>query len=103
MSGNPVPVNVHILDREYQVACQPGEEDTLKASATYLDKKMREIRDRGNVIGIDRIAVMAALNISHEYLQLKPLEDERRSLTQHISSMRQTISKALKTDEISTA
>jgi cell division protein ZapA len=103
MSGNPVPVNVHILDREYQVACQPGEEDTLKASAAYLDKKMREIRDRGNVIGIDRIAVMAALNISHEYLQLKPLEDERRSLAQHISGLRQTISKALKANEISTA
>jgi cell division protein ZapA len=95
MSGNPVPVHVHILDREYQVACQPGEEETLKASARYLDSKMREIRDRGNVIGIDRIAVMAALNIAHEYLQLKPLEDERQSLAHHISTLRQTISKAL--------
>jgi cell division protein ZapA len=95
MSGNPIPVHVHILDREYQVACQPGEEETLKASARYLDSKMREIRDRGNVIGIDRIAVMAALNIAHEYLQLQPLEDERQTLAHHISSLRQTISKAL--------
>ncbi|HEX7027957.1 MAG TPA: cell division protein ZapA [Gammaproteobacteria bacterium] len=95
MSSAPIPVHVHIMDREYQIACQPGEEETLKASAKYLDAKMREIRDRGNVIGIDRIAVMAALNIAHEYLQLKPLEDERQSLANHISNLRQTISKTL--------
>lgn len=94
-----VPVTVNILDREYQVACQPGEEDTLRASAKYLDGKMREIRDRGNVIGIDRIAVMAALNIAHEYLQLQPLEEERRSLATHISNLRETISKALMAED----
>ena len=99
MSNDTVPVSVYILDREYQIACQRGEEETLRASANYLDKKMREIRDRGSIIGIDRIAVMAALNIAHEYLELKPLEEERRSLAKHISSLRETISKTLLSDK----
>lgn len=62
-------VVVKILDKEYQVTCPPGQQDALAKSATYLDRKMREIRAQGKVIGIERIAVMAALNISNELLQ----------------------------------
>ena len=62
-------VLVSILDKEYQVACPPEQEDQLLGSAKYLDKRMRDIRDTGKVIGLERIAVMAALNISHELLQ----------------------------------
>ncbi len=61
-------VSVKILDKEYQVACPPEEVDALTASARYLDEQMRQIRDSGKVFGLDRIAVMAALNISHEFL-----------------------------------
>lgn len=62
-------VSVHILDKEYQVACTEEQQAELIVSARYLDKQMRAIRDSGKVIGLERIAVMAALNISHELLQ----------------------------------
>ena len=61
-------VSVTILDKEYLVACPEEERHDLIRSADYLDRKMREIRDAGKIIGADRIAVMAALNISHELL-----------------------------------
>ena len=67
MSSNVV--SIHILDKEYRVACPPDEQEGLERSATYLSKKMKEIRDSGKVIGTDRIAVMAALNIAHELLK----------------------------------
>jgi cell division protein ZapA len=62
-------VTVSILDRDYQVACPPEERDSLLNSARYLNDRMREIKSSGSVIGLERIAVMAALNITHEYLQ----------------------------------
>ncbi len=62
-------VTVKILEKEYQVACPEEQEAALVISAKYLDKQMRGIRDSGKVIGLERIAVMAALNISYELLQ----------------------------------
>ena len=67
--SQPNTVTVKILDKEYQVACPPDRQSELVVSASYLDKQMRAIRDSGKVIGLERIAVMAALNISHELLQ----------------------------------
>jgi cell division protein ZapA len=61
-------VTVSILDKSYQVACKPDEVAALKASADYLDGKMREVKTNAGVLGLDRIAVMAALNIANEYL-----------------------------------
>jgi len=61
-------ITIHILDKEYMIACTEEERHDLQRSADYLDTKMREIRDSGKIIGTDRIAVMAALNISHEFL-----------------------------------
>ena len=62
-------VTVRILDKEYQVACPDDEREALLESAELLNRKMREIREAGKVVGLDRIAVMAALNLSHEILQ----------------------------------
>lgn len=67
----PNAVSISILGKEYLIACQEDEKSELLSSASYLDKKMREIRDHGKVIGSDRIAVMAALNIAHELLHNK--------------------------------
>ena len=67
--SQPHTVTVKILDKEYQVACPVEQEAELVVSAKYLDKQMRGIRDTGKVIGLERIAVMAALNISHELLK----------------------------------
>jgi len=71
VNEKPVPVSVHILDKEYLIACQPDERETLLESSRHLDMKMRELRDSGKIIGTDRIAVMAALNIAHELLDQK--------------------------------
>lgn len=68
---SPVPVDISILDKEYRVACPESEREALERSARFLDGKMRQIRHTGKVIGNDRVAVMAALNITHELLQLR--------------------------------
>jgi cell division protein ZapA len=60
---------VLILDKDYMIACPEGEQAALRQSANYLDEKMREIRASGKIHGLERIAVMAALNIAHEFLQ----------------------------------
>ncbi len=69
MSNGANVITVHILDKEYRVGCPPEEQEELLRSASYLNKKMKAIRDSGKVIGTDRIAVMAALNIAHELLK----------------------------------
>ncbi len=61
-------VSVRILEKEYQVACPAGERTALLDSAEALNERMREIRDSGKVVGLDRIAVMAALNMANELL-----------------------------------
>jgi len=68
-----VTLDVTILGREFKVACRDDERAELMEAVAMLDRRMREIRDRGKVSGTDRIAVMAALNIAHELLR------ERRS------------------------
>ncbi len=72
-------ISVQILDREYLVACPPGQETKLREAAHTLNNKMQEIRDTGKVFGIERIAVMAALNLTHEILQTKPETENDRS------------------------
>ncbi|MCM0613386.1 cell division protein ZapA [Marinobacter sediminum] len=69
MSQQPTTVEVKILDKEYLVACPEEEREALLRSARHLDSKMREIRASGKVFGTERIAVMAALNITHEMLE----------------------------------
>ena len=63
------PVSINILGKDYRIACLEDEQDALLRSAHELDEQMREIRDSGAVIGVDRIAVMAALNLTHDLRQ----------------------------------
>ena len=65
------PVAVRILDREYLVGCTPEERDGLQAAAHLLDGRMRELRSSNRMAGIDRIAVLAALNLAHELMQTR--------------------------------
>ena len=65
---DPQPINISILDKDYKVACPVDEQSALLASAKYLDSKMREVRDKGSIIGSERIAVITALNIVNELL-----------------------------------
>ena len=64
-------VSVRLLDREYQAACPADERSDLLDSAEYLDTKMREVRDGGKVVGLDRIAVISALNLANELIKLR--------------------------------
>ncbi len=68
MNESTAQVSVRILDKEYQVACPANERTDLLDSAEVLNAKMREIRDSGRIVGVDRIAVMAALNMANDLL-----------------------------------
>ena len=68
MTQQLAQVSVRILDKEYQVACPADERTDLLDSAEILDSKMREIRDTGRIVGLDRIAVMAALNMANDLM-----------------------------------
>jgi cell division protein ZapA len=83
--STPTTVRVHILDNEYQIACTPEEKDALLAAARYLDDKMRVIKSSGNVIGVDRVAVMAGLNIAHELLNKSSLSQNEDDTVQRLS------------------
>ena len=69
-------VSVRILDKEYQVACPADERTDLLDSAEILNAKMREIRDTGRIVGLDRIAVMAALNMANDLIHAKARDQE---------------------------
>ena len=69
--SEPQRVTVRLLDKEYQIACPEDEREALLESADLLNRKMKEIRDSGKVVGVDRIAVMAALNMTHDMIQGK--------------------------------
>ena len=71
MKSSPGGVTISILGKELMVACPDEERESLTAAARYLDQRMREIQDTGKVIGAERCAVMAALNLSNELLQLR--------------------------------
>ena len=64
-------LDVFILDKAYKIASPLAEQDNLRRAAQYLDRKMREIRGSGKILGLERIAVIAALNIAHELLSLR--------------------------------
>lgn len=93
---NPQAVSISILGKEYLIACPDNERSDLIKSADYLDKKMREIRDAGKVIGTDRIAVMAALNITNELLHdHKGTPAASTEVEGRIKSLQQKIEEAL--------
>ena len=71
------PVNVRILDREFTVGVEPGERDSLVAAATLLDSRMRELRGSNRMAALDRVAVLTALNLAHELLQLLTQAEQR--------------------------
>jgi cell division protein ZapA len=97
MTDRSVRVSVRILEKEYQVACLPEERTELLDSAEHLNAKMREIRDGGNVVGLDRIAVMAALNLAHELLKIRNRDDDAdKEAGQKIRRMRERVETAVK-------
>ncbi|MBP7997015.1 MAG: cell division protein ZapA [Thiopseudomonas sp.] len=88
-------VTVRILDKDYHIACPASQSASLERAADYLDKKMREIRRSGKVIGAERIAVMAALNITHELHSKQHNEqssvDDTAQIQQLLSRVQETL------------
>jgi len=96
MSSAAKPMRVHILDKEYLIACPDDEREALFASAEFLTGKMKEIRDSGKIVGADRIAVMAALNMAHELLGQKTVKDDyQHQISQRIRALQDKIDVAL--------
>ena len=91
MSANE-PVSVHILDREYTVGVEAGERSSLMAAAKLLDSKMREVRGGNKMAAVDRVAVLAALNLAHELQQLR---DERGARDREFSSTLEDLQRKL--------
>jgi cell division protein ZapA len=93
--ANNVSLDVAIMGREFRVACPEDEREGLLQAVSYLDRKMREIRDSGKVIGLERIAIMAAINITHDYLSSKPIEPDTREHRQRLEQMTKLLDQAL--------
>ena len=89
-------VSVRIMEKEYVVACAYEERSALLDAAEFLNSRMREIRDTGKVVGLDRIAVMAALNLAHELLKVRDRETRLDGSAGHrVRSLRERVESAL--------
>ncbi len=96
MTTDASRVSVRILEKEYHVACPAEERAALLDSAEYLNRKMREIRDSGKVVGLDRIAVMAALNITNDLLLSRGRDGGvEMDLAARLKTMRERVESAL--------
>ncbi len=73
---NAQPISISILDKDYKVTCPPDEQSALLESAKFLDHKMREVRDTGNILGSERIAVITALNMANDLLRTSNVDKE---------------------------
>lgn len=88
-------VDVSIMGREFRVSCTDEEYEALMSAVSYLDRKMREIRDSGKVIGVERIAIMAALNIAHELLTTRTGGFDIGDFKRRINSMQEQIEREI--------
>jgi cell division protein ZapA len=88
------------MGKEYRVACPEEEKDNLLASADLLNNKLREIKQQGSVIGTERIAIMAALNMSHEILHNEALATEHDDLNQRIDALSERINDSMRNIEL---
>jgi cell division protein ZapA len=84
-------VDVSIMGREFRVSCTDDEYEALMSAVSFLDRKMREIRDSGKVIGVERVAIMAALNIAHELLTTRTGGFDIGDFKRRIASMQEQI------------
>ncbi len=96
MSKSRQGVSITLLDKEYIIGCSEDEKSELIASANYLNTKMIEQRDTGKVVGSEKIAVMAALNVTNEYLRMSSQsKSEKDDYRINISRISEKITKAL--------
>jgi len=92
---SPISLTIRILDKDYQVNCQPDERDALILSAKMLDEKMEEIRRGSHIIGVERIAVLAALNLAHDLIRSEQSAQDGEESSHLLQSMNSKLSSAL--------
>ena len=97
-------MSINILGKDFRVACPEGEEKQLQASVEFLNRRMREVRDTGKIVGNERIAVMAALNIAHEFLSQGKTPKSAASVDgegvrRRIAAMQESLESALSADQ----
>jgi len=90
-----VSLKIYILDKEYQVNCPPEEREALERSAQILNEKMEEIRGGSQIIGLERIAVMAALNLAHDLIQTEQSAEQNSFASDVLQTMNSKIDSAL--------
>ena len=95
MNAEPKGLQINVMGREFRVACPENEQKGLLEAVAYLNKKMGEIRDNGKVIGLERIAIMAALNIAHELLATKVGGFDIAELKRRMESMETLLDRAM--------
>jgi cell division protein ZapA len=95
MSAETSTLEVFILDKSYRISCPENEKESLRSAAQYLDKRMREIRSAGKVIGLERIAVIAGLNITHELLTASQQAEEESAGQADLSRLIHKIDRTL--------
>ncbi|SFF48352.1 cell division protein ZapA [Fontimonas thermophila] len=88
-ADEPLSVTVRIMGKEYSVMCPPEEHEALVKSADYLNERMTSIRRRGKALGTEKIAIMAALNIARELLELKGVEGVANASPEAVQRLRQ--------------
>ncbi len=97
MSKEPPGLDVSILGRQFRIACREEERRELLQAVQFLDERMRAIRDSGKVVGVERIAIMAALNIAHELLTTRveggfDIGELKRRMQRMTTAIEQTLS-----------
>lgn len=96
MNADSRGLQINIMGREFRVACPEDEQKGLLDAVDYLNRKMQAVRDNGKVIGLERIAIMAALNIAHEYLSTRVGGGfDMAEIKRRMNSMEATIDQAL--------
>ena len=95
MSADAKGLQINVMGREFRVACPEDEQKGLLEAVDYLNKKMSEIRDNGKVIGLERIAIMAALNIAHELLATKVGGFDIAQLKRRMEGMKTMLDQAM--------
>lgn len=94
--SHPKSVTVKLLNKDFQVSCPAGLEEQLQEASEYLDQKMKDIRHNGKVIGLERIAIMAALNLSNELILYRRQKEEYiQTVTEQIDRLQSKIDEAL--------
>jgi len=95
MNAEPKGLQINVMGREFRVACPENEQKGLLEAVDYLNRKMTEIRDHGKIIGIERIAIMAALNIAHELLTTRVGGFDLAELKRRMNSMETVLDQAM--------